>query len=310
MERTLKKILVVGGTGFVGGYTALYLQTQGYDVTVMSRSNPKGSSKLNALPYRQGNYVEDSFSNGELEGFDALVFCAGTDLGCYPEDGPETQAEFFQRCNTEGIPEFFARARDAGMSRAVYMGSFYSFVAPDSIEAIPYVRSRHLADEGARALSSPSFNVCSCALPWIVGYLEGFPVAHWTAFAKYATGELAGDDVFAPPGGANFMTCRSVAEAMLGGLLRGESGKSYLIGDVNLTWKAFFGLWFQAAGRSRDLPVREDAEHPIIPREVIAYLGGGGTDYEPPAAETELLGYRRGVLPGEVEECFRYYSQL
>lgn len=302
------KTLIVGGTGFVGGYTALYFSDLGHEVTIMSRSRPKGTSRLNELPFVAGNYIEEDFGDGRLEGFDWLVFAAGSDMGTYPPDGSVSEAEYFEKANIEALPRFFGQARDAGISRAVYMGSFYSFVAPENVEKIPYVRSRHLSDEAIRALSSPSFNVCSCALPWIVGYTPGFPVAHWEALTHYAQGRLDGVPEFAPPGGANFMSCRSVAEAMLGGLERGESGKSYLIGDVNLSWKEFFEMWFRAAGRPRDLDVHTG--HPIIPDFALTYLSFGSTDYEPPAEETALLGYQRGVLAQEVEDCVRYYSSL
>ena len=95
---------------------------------------------------------------------------------------------------------------------------------------------------------------------------------------------------------------------MLGGLERGESGKSYLIGDANLTWKEFFELWFEAAGRPRDLEVRNG--HPIIPDFALSYLDFGMTDYEPPEEETTLLGYQRGVLRPAIEESCRYYGPL
>ena len=302
------KTLIVGGTGFVGGYTALYFKGLGHDVTIMSRSRPKGTSKLNDLPFMQGNYVEDDFSDGRLKGFDSLVFSAGNDLGNYPADGSISEAEYFEKANIIGLPRFFERAKRAGISRAVYMGSFYSFVAPQVMDRIPYVRSRHLSDQAIRALSSPSFNVCSCALPWIVGHTPGFPVPHWRALASYAHGKLGGIPDFAPQGGANFMTCRSVAEAMLGGLERGESGKAYLIGDENLSWKKFFELWFEAAERPRDLEVRDG--HPIIPDFALSYLDFGMTDYEPSEEETRLLGYQRGVLRPVIEQSCRYYGSL
>ncbi len=302
------KVLVVGGTGFVGSDTALFLHDKGHEVTVMSRSAPRGTSRLNDLPFVAGNYIEDDFSDGRLEGFDWLVFCAGSDLGTFPQDGSVTEADYFQKANIEGLPRFFEQARKAGISRAVYMGSFYSFVAPENVEKIPYVRSRHLSDAAVRALSSPSFNVCSCALPWIVGYTPGLEVPHWHALALYAQGKLPDIPEFAPPGGANFMTCRSVSEAMLGGLERGESGKSYLIGDVNLSWKAYFELWFKAAGRARDLDVHKG--HPIIPDFALSYLSDGSTDYVPPEEETRLLGYRRGVLVDQIEDIYGYYASL
>lgn len=302
------KTLIVGGTGFVGGYTALHFHDLGHEVTIMGRSRPKGTSRLNDLRFVQGNYIEDDFRDGRLEGYDWLVFAAGSDMGNFPQDGSVTEAEFFEKANTIALPRFFEQARAAGISRAVYMGSFYSFVAPENIEKIPYVRSRHLSDAAIRALSAPTFNVCSCALPWIVGYVPGFHVPQWHALAHYALGRLHGVPEFAPPGGANFMTCRSVAEAMLGGLERGESGKSYLIGDVNLSWKDYFELWFKAAGRPRDLDVRTG--HPIIPDFALSYLSFGASRYEPPAEETAVLGYQRGVLLREIDACMGYYGSL
>jgi nucleoside-diphosphate-sugar epimerase len=302
------KTLIVGGNGFVGGYAALYFQELGHEVTILSRTPPKGTSRLNDLPWVRGDYVNDDFSDGRLEGYDWLIFAAGNDLGQYVQDGSVSEEEYFEKTNVTGLPRFFEAAKRAGIPRAVYMGSFYSFVAPENIATIPYVRSRHLSDAAILALSAPGFNVCSCALPWIVGHVPGLPVAHWQALAQYAAGKLAGIPEFAPPGGANFMTCRAVAEAMLGGLERGQSGKSYLIGDVNMSWKDYFELWFAAAGRPRDLEVRSG--HPIVPDFALSYLSYGIPDYDPPAAETALLGYQRGLLLPEIEACQRYYRDL
>lgn len=301
------KVLVVGGSGFIGAYTALYFHDLGYDVTIMSRSAPKGSSRLSELPFVAGDFVSERFDDGRLEGYDWLIFAAGNDLRQFPKDGSETEEAYFQRANVEALPRFFEDARAAGISRAVYMGSYYSFVAPQSIEKFAYIRSRHLADAAIISINSASFNVCSCALPYIVGVTPGYPAQHIQTYVQYAQGRLPDIPVFAPPGGANFMTCRSVAEAMLGGLLRGEGGKSYLVGDANLSWKAFLELWFEAAGRPVDLELREN--HPLVHDYSLAYMGYGATDYEPPAAEVALLGYRRGVVREEIENCMRYYGE-
>ena len=302
------KTLIVGGNGFAGGHAALHFHDLGHDVTIMSRTAPVATSRLASLPWIRGDYVNDDFNDGRLEGFDWLVFCAGNDLGQYPSDGSISEADYFEQTNVIGLPRFFEAARRAGIARSVYMGSFYSFVAPENIDRIPYVRSRHLSDAAIRALSTPDFNVCSCALPWVVGHVPGLPVTHWQALARYAQGRLAGVPEFAPPGGANFLTCRSISQAMVGGIERGESGKAYLVGDENLSWKQYFELWFAAAGRPRDLEVRTG--HPIIPDFTLSYLSFGATDYVPAAAETALLGYDRGVLRAEVEASFRYYSRL
>ncbi len=302
------KTLVVGGAGFVGSAASLYLHDQGHEVTIMSRSPPKPGSRLDDLPFVVGNYVTDDFSDGRLlEGYDWLVFCAGSDMGNYSPDAG-SQADFFEKANIVALPRFFEAAKRAGIRRSVYMGSFYSFVAPQVIDRIPYVRSRHLSDAAIRALSTPDFNVCSCALPWIVGHTPGVAVAHWHALALLAQGRLPGVPEIAPVGGANFMSSRAVAQCMLGGLERGESGKSYLIGDENLSWKDFFELWFAAAGRPRYLPTATG--NAFVPDYALSYLDFGSTDYQPPAHETALLGYERGTLRGTVADSFAYYASL
>src|SRR5207253_1645256 len=144
--------------------------------------------------------------------------CAGSDFSNFPRDGSVSEADFFEKANIAALPRFFENARAAGISRAVYAGSLYSFVAPENIEKIPYVRSRHLSDGAIRSLSGPSFNVCSLALPFITGFVPGFSVEHLVALARYADGKLEGVPEFAPVGGLNFMDCQSVAQAMLGGL--------------------------------------------------------------------------------------------
>lgn len=301
------KTLVVGGAGFVGSATSLLLHDAGHAVTIMSRSKPSPGSRLDEIPFIAGNYIEDNFGDGRvLEGFDWLVFCAGSDMGNFVEGDNGTQAEFFEKANVEALPRFFEAARKAGIRRSVYMGSWYSYVAPQVIDSIPYVRSRHLSDAAIRSLSSPDFNVCSCALPWIVGHTPGLDVAHWQALTRLAMGKLDGVPESAPVGGANFMSSRSVAQAMLGGLERGESGKSYLIGDENLSWKDFFELWFAAAGRPRHLPVA--LGNLLVPDFALSYLDFGSSDYVPPPAETTLLGYERGVLRQTVTDSFGYYS--
>ncbi len=302
----MARTLVVGGAGFVGSAASLLLHDAGHQVTIMSRSRPRPGSRLDQLGFVQGNYIEDDFSDGRLlEGFEWLVFCAGSDMGNYSEGRPESEADFFEKANIVALPRFFEAARRAGVKRSVYMGSWYSFVAPQVIDKIAYVRSRHVSDAAIRALSSPEFNVCSCALPWIVGHTPGLTVAHWQAMTQYALGKLPIEE-FAPPGGANFMSSRAVAQSMLGGLERGESGKSYLIGDENLSWKEFFELWFAEAGRPIDLPVH--LGHPIIPDYTLSYLDFGSSDYEPPAEETALLGYERGTLRQTVKDTFAYFA--
>jgi nucleoside-diphosphate-sugar epimerase len=187
------KTLVVGGSGFAGGNTALHLKKQGYDVTIMSRSKPS-VPVLAEFPFIQGNYIEDSLDgsmdDGRLEGFEYLVFCAGNDIKQFDWEGSVTMEEFFHRSNTEAIPAFFEIAKKAGIRRAAYLGSFYPQVAPHRIEEDAYVKSRHLADEAIRAMSCETFNVCSLNAPFILGHLPGLEIPHIKARVDFALGRM------------------------------------------------------------------------------------------------------------------------
>lgn len=291
-------ILVVGGTGLIGGHAALYLKDKGHDITLLARSKPSVPS-LAQLPFIKGNYADEDWSDGRLEGFDAMVFAAGVDIRQLPQDGSMGEEEFYTRYNTEGIPRFFEAAKKAGIKRVAYIGTFYPQVVPEKVETSPYVRSRKLADDAIRAMSGPSFNVCSLNAPFVLGYLPGLDVPHLSALIQYVKGEMEGVPLFAPEGGTNHITVTSLSEAVDGALDHGESGRAYLVGDENLTWKQYFEMWAECAGKPVDLEVRSD-EHPMLP-DMILFAGRNATvSYEPEGVEE--LGYSRNQVKRTIAE--------
>jgi nucleoside-diphosphate-sugar epimerase len=283
-------ILIVGGTGLIGGHAALHLQSLGHDVTIAARKPAQPGSALASLPIAIGDYINGDFTRERLAGFDALVFAAGNDIRHLDKDADETA--HWQRANIDGVPRFFRLARDAGIRRAVLVGSFYPQVRPELIEKIPYVRSRHLADEGARALATSDFAVCSVNAPFVVGSVPGLQVGMFDYYTRYALGQMAPLPVYAPAGGVNFISTQSLSEAIAGALLRGESGKAYLVGDENWTFADYLSVFFETVGKPQAVPAL-DQEHPLLPDSML-YAGRGTLFYyEPDAAEQALLGYRR-----------------
>lgn len=294
------KVLVVGGSGLIGGEAALYLSELGHDVTVMARK-PAVAPALAALSFMKGDYVHDDFSDDRLGSFDWLVFAAAADIRNVPMDGSISPGEFYTKYNDEAVPQFFQAARDAGISRAIYIGTFYPQVAPQQIGICPYVTSRHNTDVSVRGLSCEQFNVCSLNAPFVLGHIPGLDIPHIDALVSYARGDIPDLPFFAPRGGTNHISSRSVAQAVHGALLRGESGKPYLIGDENYSWKEYLELWFAAVGKPTDLEIRDD-DHPLLP-DVIMFAGVGVTvSYEPDAAECALLGYQRDRIKSLVRE--------
>lgn len=298
------RILVIGGTGLVGGHAALHLREQGHEVTIAGRRPAAPGSALATLKQIQGDYVDGGFTREQLAGHDALVFAAGNDIRHAPQ-GPDQDAHW-QRANTEAIPRFFERARDAGIGRAVLVGSFYPQVAPELIEQVPYIRSRHLADQRVCALSGPDFKVCSVNAPFVVGTVPGLVVPMFEAYTRYAEGALAPLPFYGPAGGSNFISTRSLSQAIGGALMHGEPGKAYLVGDQNLSYAEYFETFLRAAGNDAEVPAL-DQEHPLLP-DLALYTGRGNTvRYEPAADETALLGYVRNDIRRAVGEVVAQY---
>lgn len=297
------KILVVGGAGMIGGHAALHLQGQGNQVAIAGRNPPVPGTPLGELQFLRCDYTAADPPRAQLAQFDALVFAAGNDIRHVPA-GTDPAAHW-QRANVEAVPRFFAAAREAGVRHAVHIGSFYPQAMPALVESNPYVRSRKLADDGARALATAQFRVLSVNAPFVVGNVPGLVVGMFKAYTDYALGRFAPMPEFAPPGGVNFISTLSLSEAVHGALLRGDSGKAYLVGDQNLSFQDFFGAFFRAAGRPP--PPVLDQEHPMLPDAAI-YFGRGNTlYYEPDAAEAKLLGYRRGDVLRTIGEAVAQY---
>lgn len=299
------KTLVVGGTGALGGHAALHLAARGHDVTITGRgqaANP--ATPLAKLGYLRGDYVAGDFTPDRLAGFDWVVFAAGNDPRHVPAGADF--GEWLHKANHVALPAFFAAAREAGVSRAIQLGSFYAQAAPDLLEGNVYIRSRLAACEGARAEGRPGFDVVSVNAPFMVGTVPGLPSEIFEAYVQWAKG-LIPIDAFAPPGGTNFMSFRSLSEAIEGALERGEPGRAYLVGDENLSFRDYFQLFFDAAGNGARLEIR-DEELPLLPDVAIPQGRGNFISYEPDPAETALLGYRRNDVAAAVAEILAQFG--
>ena len=292
------KILVIGGTGMIGGHAALHLASQGHDVTVSGRKPPRPDTELSRLPFLQGDYVEGSFTGQDLTGFDAIIFAAGADLRHVPE-GVDYEAHIF-RANAEAVPQFAALAKQAGVRHFIHVGSFYPHVAPELVEKSVYVRARKLATDGITALADDSFHVVSVDAPFVVGAVPGMSLPMFEAYTRYAEGQL-GIPPFAPAGSTNFISTLSLSEAIQAALERGENGKAYLVGDENLSFADYFKLFFRAAGNDVDVPAL-DQEHPLLPDVAIFTGRGNVVRYEPDAKTLADLRYRRNDVARAVKE--------
>ena len=300
------KVLVIGGTGALGGHAALHLAAKGHDVTITGRGEgaPAGTP-LTGLSYLRGDYIAGDFTADKLAGFDWLVFAAGNDPRHVPQG--EDFGAWLHKANHVALPAVFAAAREAGVKRAIQLGSFYPQAAPELVAGNVYIQSRLAACENARAEGRPGFDVVSVNAPFMVGTVAGMSSAIFEPYVQWAKG-LIPIPAFAPPGGTNFMSFQSLSEAIEGALERGEPGKAYLVGDENLTFRDYFQLFFDAVGRSDvQLEVR-DEELPLLPDVAIPQGRGNTIAYDCDPAETALLGYRTHDVANAVREIVAQFG--
>lgn len=264
----MSRILVVDGTGLTGAPAGLYLRDQGHEVTIMSRS-AIALDCLQGFDHITANYVDSDVPGETLGKFEQMLFAAGADVRQFPPE--EDEEEFYTRVNSEGIPAFLRSARAAGINTAVYIGSYYPQVVPEAIKTSAYVKSRDLADQGVRELNSEHFRVCSLNASFILVYVEGMELPHLSALVRYTQGRLEGIPVVAPSGCVNHISSQSMSDAIAAALVRGKGGKAYLVGDEDLSWKAYLEMYFDAVHKPVDLPVSRD-EHPLFP-DIMLYAG-------------------------------------
>ena len=292
-------ILIVGGTGMIGTNLALHLQKAGHHVTLAGRNAPAVGHPAAGFPFLKRDFTKAEFTVADLAPFSAIVFAAGNDPRHLPK-GVDEDA-FWRATQTEGIPAFAALAKAAGVARFVQVGSYYHHLRPDLALLSPYIRARQLADERVRALADGRFNACTLNPPSIVGAVPGLPALRYRTLAEWGQGLRPEIPNTAPPGGTNYMSVRSLVQAIEGALMLAESGKAYLIGDESLSYQQFFQLFFDVAGSDVTVVV-EDKEHPVLPDAYIIQGRGNALAYEPDAAETALLGYDRNDVTRAVAE--------
>ncbi|WP_427004793.1 NAD-dependent epimerase/dehydratase family protein [Pseudarthrobacter sp. H2] len=290
---TAQRVLVVGGTGLIGAHAALLLSERGDSVAVASRSGVKDNPQLAAFEHLRGDYTAGTFTESDLASFDSIVFAAGNDVRHVAVT--DESDRFWSSVQSDGVPNFVATAKRAGVGRVVQVGSCYHQFDPSFAGGSPYVESRRLADERSRALSDGGFAVITLNPPPIVGSIPGRVQRRFGRMVQWVRGQMPEVPVFAPRGGTNYMSARSLAQAIGGALTAGEPGRAYLVGDENLSYAEYFGMLAEVAGRTDPLEVR-DEEHPFQPDRFIVQGRGNTMSYEPEPVEVERLGYDRGDI--------------
>ena len=106
------KVLLVGGSGYVGSHMAQHLMARGHQVTVASR---RGKGPLEGVRYVMADAARNQGLLEAAQGQEALIYL----VGIIRERGDQT----FQQAHVEGVRHSLAAAQAAGISRFLHMSA-------------------------------------------------------------------------------------------------------------------------------------------------------------------------------------------
>jgi farnesol dehydrogenase len=249
------RILVTGGTGYLGKHLVHEFLREGYEVILLTRDgSDRCGLPLAGVRYRTGDLLDPASYEAVLREVGAVVHCAGLVSAWDPDPGR------FDRINVEALDQLLRECRGASVARVVYTSSFFTLgPGPDAMPRIEaqrapgagfndYDRTKIL---GARVVDDhrqAGLDVVS-VLPTVL-YGPG-PRTQGNHVATILEDLLAqklpgiigdGSQVW------NYAFVRDVARGHRLALERGDAGADYLLGGENLSMADFLGVAAELAG--------------------------------------------------------------
>lgn len=250
-----KKLMIVGGTGFLGYYTAKLALSKGYEVASISILDDDLVNKdLDSwFPKEINNTLLDVFTCTEeelvplLKGYDYMIYSVGPDDRYTPK---APAMEFFHTRLVDACAKVFRAAEKAGVKKAAVYNSYFAYfdrVHPEMklAEKHPYVRCRV---EQAKVLNEQKkkMEVVVLELPYIFGSMEArLPIWRGVFLDRYVNGKKI---VFFSKGGTTMISVNHIAEAGIGALEYGKDGERYPIGDQNKSFRWMLSFMAECKG--------------------------------------------------------------
>lgn len=239
-----KKLMIVGGTGFLGYYTAKLALEKGYEVASISILDDDLENKdLDSwYPKEIKNTFLDVFEASEeelekaLKGYDYMIYAVGPDDRYTPK---APSYDFFHYRLVDSVAKVFRAAEKAGVKKAAIYNSYFAYFDrryPEMklAEKHPYIRCRV---EQAKILNEQKkkMEVVVLELPYIFGSMDArLPIWRDVFLNRYVNGNKL---VFFSKGGTTMIAVEHIAEAGIGAIEYGKDGERYPIGDENRSFK-------------------------------------------------------------------------
>jgi dihydroflavonol-4-reductase len=283
----MTRILVTGGTGFIGLHLVSALVARGRQVRVLDLQAP--ACALPGVQYIEGSVLDPDLVDDALEGVDEVYHLAGLPGMWMP------QKRDFYTVNYRGTEVVIAAARKRGIARFLHCStesilfrgsSSECAVADDALPSAddapgPYTRSKVLAERLAMQAAASGF-------PVIVG-CPTMPIGPHdrnltppTAMLRHFLGRRF---QFYVDFAVNLVDVRDAAAGLILAMERGKAGHRYILGGESIPLKTILRLVAAISGRrSMLIPVPgRIAETATAMLELIAYH----VTHRPPSGTAE-----------------------
>jgi dihydroflavonol-4-reductase len=324
----MSRVLVTGGTGFVGHHVARRLVEEGYEVRVLAR--PASPTELIAglgVEIVRGDLTDRGSLRPAVAGCSA-VFHVAADYRLWVRRPDE-----LYRSNVEGTEQLLRAAREAGVERFVHTSTvgtldFSSNGAPATEQNIadpstlagPYKKSKFMAEQAALRYAGEGYPVVVVNPSAPVGEGDRKPTETGKMIVDFLNHKMpAYIDT-----GLNLVDVRDVAEGHLAALRRGRPGERYVLGGRNMTFREILQT-LAGISRLRAPSLRVPYRVALCAGVVDSWIAGvldrppriplegikmaRHRMYVSSAKAERELGYRAGPVEPALERAIRWFEE-
>lgn len=269
------RVLVTGGTGFLGRHLVDALQHAGYAVRALCRSED-ADLRAKGVEVVRGDVTDRGTLAAAMKNVRYVVHAAGA---VSRDEGSQGRA-WMMRVHVEGTRYVVEEACNAGVERLVHISTsgtvavgedpdmVYHEDDPPPLQTIhrwPYYLSKFLAERAAHDAIRLAGTDAKTELVTLNPSLALGPGDRRRSSTQDVQRYLDRQIPVIPSGGLSFVDVRDVAAAAVAALTKGTPGERYLLGALNCTCEDFFARVGEVSGVAGPaLPVK-------VPRRLATF---------------------------------------
>lgn len=251
-----KKILLTGADGFLGNNIVRELLSRGYEIRAFIEPSrqPKTLEGLPNLTFFRGDLLNPEDVERAMDGY-PLVIHAAANTTVIP-----ARSEIIRRVNLDGTRHIIAAALKHKVQRLVFIGTAntFSFGSKENPghEGTPYSGAQYGLDymdskyeaylELMKAVKEQNLPAVVVNPTFMLGPYDVKPSSGAMIVNLYQ-GKVPGYT----SGGRNYIYVKDAACGVVNALEKGRIGESYILGNVNLSYKEAFSLIADTIGAKR-----------------------------------------------------------